>query len=324
MISLKFYGDRYKTENEGLLTKADETGKQRRYIAGVTTGEVEDLEGERMTKACVDDMVKQAEESQILLYPDEHGIKRSNDIGILTKSQRLENGDWYTEYRLYDKYDNIGNNKLEKIDTIWRQMKGEQPYKKPMQNGFSIEGAIPEDGIIEAQKDENGNLTNRVINKVILDGVCLVPRQAYPHSIASAVYKSLGELPPKKKTELRKGFDAVFSNVSRKEESSERYYETRWQLQDALDQTVENIMRINRPSKAEELEMAFNSYKQHMVTLILENEILFEKSIIDKPAEPQNGMANNNEEIRKQKKISILNQISKEVDKLNKVRKTNG
>jgi ABC-type antimicrobial peptide transport system permease subunit len=201
-------------------------------------------------------------------------------------------------------------------------MNGIAPYKKPMQNGFSIEGSIPEDQIVSAEIAENGMMTKRVVNEVLLEGVCLVPRQAYPSSIASAVYKSLGELQPSKKDRLRKSFDDVFSSINNRQNIGEEYWDSKWRLNEALDETIQRIMTINRNTKREELEIAFDSYKNYMIDLIMKSEIIFDKStVLDVEDIPNDGMANNAEDIVKQKKIVLMTKIVKELQKLEKIRR---
>lgn len=262
-------------EKQNAVEKADSDGNKRRYIRGISSGIKTDAHNEKMTPDCIKSFMEQAESGDILLYPDVHGIKASEDVGILTKAEVLPNGDWFTEYRLFDNLDNIGQHKLEKIDDIWKQCTGQKPYSKPKQKGFSIEGFIPEDGIISADKDEYGNMSNRVINNVMLDGVVLVPRPAYTDSIANACYKALGEMHPKGKQTLQKSVSEKFKNIVEDEEIRDKFFQKKWQLANALEETVEDIMKKNEPEKKDQLNLAFDEYKEFMIDAIMQSESIF-------------------------------------------------
>ena len=79
------------------VEKQDDEGRKRRYVCGIASGTQVDGHGERMTEKCIKSFMEQANSGDILLYPDPHGIKSTDDIGILKKANILGDGDWYTE-----------------------------------------------------------------------------------------------------------------------------------------------------------------------------------------------------------------------------------
>jgi len=89
--------------------------------------------------------------------------------------------------------------------------------------GFSIEGIIPEDGIIKSAKGET------ILDNILLDGVILVPRPAYETSIANGVYKALGVISPwvAKKTEnLAK---STFSQILNEKKAESKFWDTKYE-----------------------------------------------------------------------------------------------
>jgi hypothetical protein len=259
------------------VTKADSStpGLERRYLRGISSGPQLDQHEERMTQECIDDFMRQANEDDILLYVDLHGFGATEDIGILTKAEVLDNGDWYTEYRLFDSADDPGTFKLETIETVWKQMNGLPPYTKAKKRGFSIEGDIPDDGIVSAEVDEKGNLIKRVLRRVDLTGVVLVPKPAYKPSVASAVYKALGEMSPKKREAVKKTIQGVLRQKVDQENAERDYYETKWKLIDALDEVITGIMKKKDTDKEEQLNVAFDEFKSMMVIAIMEAQSMF-------------------------------------------------
>lgn len=120
-----------------------------RYIKGIASGTRVDQHGERLTQHCIDSIASQCNRGDILLYPDVHGIKASQDIGILSDFRVDPTGDWVVEFRLYDDTDNIDKASLEIADKLWKQLNGLSPYRKPRKKGFSIEGYIPDEGLVD-------------------------------------------------------------------------------------------------------------------------------------------------------------------------------
>jgi hypothetical protein len=115
-------------------------------------------------------IVRQARERDILLFPDEHGIRESEDIGILRSLKQLPNGDLYVEFRLYDESDRVDARSIETANKLWAQARGLPPYTRPRGKGFSIEGYIPEERKdLEAKRDAEG-----VIDDMKVEGFVVV------------------------------------------------------------------------------------------------------------------------------------------------------
>jgi hypothetical protein len=273
-ISFHFHPYQFDQKNH-TVEKADSSGKQRRYVTGISSGLKLDQHQERMTDKCIKSFMEQANSGDVLLYPDLHGIKPSEDIGILEKAELTPTHDWFTEYRLYDESDGIGTNKAETINTLWKQINGLPPYQKPRQKGFSIEGYIPDDELLSFEADAAGNIGKRVINDVQLDGVLLVNRPAYADSIATAVYKALGELMPERVDNIRKSMQTALRDRVRQDEIRDSYYRKKWDIQDAMESEVERLMKNTDPNKREKLEILFSEHGSLMIELIMNSESLF-------------------------------------------------
>lgn len=264
-IPIKFNFTPYNYESLQHTIEKSENGKKKRYLCGISSGLKWDGHGERMSEKAIQSFHDQANSGEVLLYASIHGIKDVEDIGILTKSEILPDGDWYTEYRLYDEDDGVGSHKLEVIDTLWKQINGLPPYTKPRQKGFSVEGYIPTDSV------GTNPFQKKIMENVLLDGVVLVPRPAYS-SIATAVYKAFGETTPERANSLQGMIRAAAESKNIENE----YYRLKWEYSDALEKAVEQIMsRINN-NKAEELGIVFDEYKGLMVELILNSQSVFE------------------------------------------------
>jgi hypothetical protein len=266
--------------NKHTLEKADSTGQKRRYLKGIASGTKVDGHGERITNACIKSFHDQANKGDILLYADRHGVAYSDDIGILTKSEIDPLGDWNVEFRLYDSLDGVGANTLETADKIWRQTNGLPPYHRPKQKGFSIEGYIPDDGILSMSSDGK-----RLINEVTLDGCVLVPRPAYRTSVAQAIYKALDEKPP---WNVDKEVESTFKKIIATEEIQNSYYRKRVQFQDALEDQIEKIMTSeSMPEKEDILEKLFAEYSDSMIELIMNSASIFDKSRANSETRPE-------------------------------------
>lgn len=259
---VKFHFHPFNPENNEHVVEKAQGGMKRRYLRGVASGVAVDGHGERMTERCIKSFSEQANSGDILLYPDLHGVKFTDDIGLLVGHEVLPNNDWFIESRLYDEGDGVGANTLERADKLWKQINGLPPYKSPKQKGFSIEGILGENGIIQASNDGR-----RVMDNVILDGIVVVPRPAYKDSIAHAVYKALGEQPPWITEKL---LSDVFSFVGKSEDMTYQY--GRYQVEDALYKAIDNIMGSDFVNKHERLDEVFNQYKEHMINLINKSE----------------------------------------------------
>ena len=291
------------------VTKNDE-GKKRKYLEGVSSGVKIDAHDERMTDRCIKSFMDQANSGNVLLYADVHGIRSSEDIGILNKADIMPNGDWYTEYRLYDESDDVDDASMQKAEKIWKQMQGLPPYRSPMQKGFSIEGYIPETGILSSMKDEHGNVGQRIIDEVLLDGVVVVPRPAYKDSIANAVYKALGELTPQHIDKISSVAKSEFVKVLNNNATEGEYFKRKWELADALDTAIEKIMKSGHPMVEKSLEVIFDEYKRMAIPLVIKSSSRFQVEESERTSDPY-GQA-------KTSKLELLKAISVELELLSK------
>lgn len=297
-IHLRFHPNNY--ENLGhAIEKADSEGKQRKYLCGISSGLDVDAHGERMSQKAVNSFLEQANQGDVLLFPDVHGVKESEDIGLLTKAEILTNGDWYTEYRLYDEGDGIGANKAEKIDTIWKQMLGLPPYKQPKQKGFSIEGIIPDQDI---KVKSDGTIDRRIIDNILLDGVVLVPRPAYKNSVAIAICKALGETSPQRKLSLENSLKESLE----KDDIRDKFYKLKWDYQNALEEVLERIMKRANNNKEDELNIVFDEYKNLMIPLVLSSEKVFTENTEEFLEEPSPYLLGDQEEVEQPDQVMEL------------------
>ena len=270
-ISFRFHPNNW--ENKKHAVEKSENGRKRRYLVGVSSGSKKDEHGETMTEACIKSFHDQANSGDVLLYEGQHGVNFVDDIGLLSHSEILPNGDWYTEYRLYDEEDGFDPSSvtLEKANKLWKQVNGLSPYTKPKQKGFSIEGEVPDGGIINV--DGTGK---RVMNSVQLDGVVVVPRPAYADSITSSVYKALGVMPPDVIKKVQKDLHERLHEKVRQAEVKDTFYQKRYIIENELEEAVCDILSNDRFGTSEEkLKILFQEYSDLMVALILQNGDLF-------------------------------------------------
>lgn len=268
-ISFRFQPGDFEHGNHAV--EKDEGGRKRRYLQGISSGIKKDLHGENMTEKCIKSFHEQAESGDVLLYEGQHGVNFVDDIGKLTHSEITPSGDWFTEYRLYDEADGMGPVTLEKADKLWKQVNGLPPYTKPKQKGFSIEGEIPDNGILTM--DGTGK---RVMNAVQLDGVVVVPRPAYKDSVASSVYKALGMVPPEVAEKVHKDLSQRLHDKLNQAEMSNSFYQKKYMIEDELDQAIHELVSNDRHGTSEEkLRILYQEYSDLMVTLILQNEGIF-------------------------------------------------
>lgn len=254
-----------------MLVEKNINGKKKRYLEGVSSGLQEDAHKERVSENCIKNFMAQANSGDILLYPDVHGIQQSEDIAILEEASILENGDWFTRYRLYDEDDNPGQIKLEKINNLWKQCNGMPPYTKPKQLGFSIEGVIPDGGVKVSEKGQN------ILDNIDLDGVVLVPRPAYMDSVANAVYKALDILPPWRAEKVQKNIQGRLEEIITEKDLKDKYWSKKYDIQDALQQIIEKTMSDRQDMKKERLAIVFDEYKNAMVNLLMKSQGIFQK-----------------------------------------------
>lgn len=269
-ISFQLYPYRWET-NEYLIEKADSGDRKRRYICGVATGMQTDKHGERLTKNAISSILNQCNSGDLLLYNDVHGIRDNEDIGILDKAEILPNGDLKTDFRLYDAWDDLGDEIVKSNDKLWRKMNGLPPYTKRRQKGFSIEGYVPEHNIISM--DENGG--KRIIDDVLLDGVVLVPKPAY-NSVTEAVCKCLGEMPPRVEQKVKKSITTKLSDIINQKEMENQYFNKKYDIESALDESIKEIMIDQYENKQERLEIIFDEYKSMVIGLIISSASLFQ------------------------------------------------
>ncbi|TGL39641.1 hypothetical protein EHQ53_14055 [Leptospira langatensis] len=274
------------------IEKADSNGVKQRYLAGISSGMAMDAHGDRMSKGAIQDFLAQTEEKDIPLYVN-HGKDFTDSIGLLSKSEMLDNGDWYTEYKLYGPDDAVPSKNKEEAANVWNMANGLAPYRKSHKFGFSIEGFIPDNQI---QNDGSG----RVIQKVDLDpGVSLVTQPAYTTSVANAIAKALGKA--KKKTKDEEGperdeeseTDFGMNNSIEKELSpfAEELQEAdfasqRWKLQDAMSSVIYEIMELKDKSKEEKLQLLENSMEDYKSAMLA----LFSKYDFEEPLATEEGI----------------------------------
>ena len=253
------------------VEKSDSNGIKHRYLRGIVSGTKIDGQGERITARGIQSLQEQGKAGTVLLYADRHGVAYTEDIGILVDSEVTPEGDWVCEFRLYDASDGVPQACLDTIEKMWKQINGLPPYKTPMQKGFSIEGYVPENGILSC--DSEGR--NRVIDQIILDGAVVVPRPAYRQSQAQAILKSLGENGPEAQAKVE-----IMASSFKKEIASDElrnnYFKFNYRYQDKLQEIIEDVMR--RPSiknKRDALQKVFSEYTDSMIELILQSKDTF-------------------------------------------------
>jgi hypothetical protein len=232
------------------IEKDSDSGKKGRYLAGVSSGSGVDAHGDRLLPEAIEDFHKQAQEKDIPLYAN-HDRTFTDDIGVLSKSEVLENGDWYTEYRLHE------NNP--EADKAWRQANGIEPYSRKREFGFSIEGFIPEDAIQQTS-------TGRAIRKVDIDpGVSLVTKPAYTVSHATALTKALGALVKKSLKDMMAIHEDERDN-----------FEKKWDVQCAFDELIQLVLHSKQTDeeKKQSLIEAFEQYKDEMIPVLLSHEAI--------------------------------------------------
>ena len=266
---------RFRAVNEpnNVVTKSDLGGKGRRHLYGISSGLKVDGAGGRMTAKAIENFHKQAKAGEILLYAGKHGVEFTDDIGKLVDSRINDDGDWETGYRLYDESDGFKpeSHTLEKASKLWCQIKGIPPYSKPRKKGFSIEGIIPDKGIVTM--DSTGR---RVMDDIELDGVVVVSRPAYQDSMAKAVYKALGlPLPTDQKNAL-----AV---ALRKSQDSDDYFSSRYAIDEALEEEIRSVVTKDLPERGEALRTLFAGYSDLMAELVMRFDTVF------KDATPERG-----------------------------------
>lgn len=305
--SISFWFSPLNPENKlHVVEKSENDGDtKRRYLKGVTSGMKVDGHGERMTKACIEKMQTQAKSGEILLFEGQHAVNLTDDIGRLIGSEITPAGDWITTYRLYDEKDGFekGSVTLEKADKLWNQMNGFPPYEKASPRGFSIEGFIPEGGIMEM--NEEGVRTK--INEVDLDGVVVVKRPSYQSSVAAAIRKALDELSPEAHNHITDNIRGRFLNLIADEQVKESYYNKRWKLDDALNDAIEEAVSKGIQMK-ERLEIVLQEYSRLLVELIIQHQGVFVRPP-DEPDIPEQGAI----DVAKANRLRILKGVQDQI-----------
>lgn len=248
-------GEKYAYE----IKKDSGKGNPGRYLVGISSGQEIDAHGDRMTDSAIESMIKQAQEKDITLYVN-HGKDFTRDIALLTKSEKTPLGEWWTEYRLYDENDKVPEQDKQEADKVWRQAMGIEPYTRPREFGFSIEGYIPDDAITIMEKDSDGIAIRREISHVELDpGVSLVPKPAYTSSIATAVRKAL-------KTQKSNLAEMIAVHDQEKD-----YFTRKWEIDDAFRELVDLVCASDKSDdeKMQSLTEAFDSYRDMILPVLL-------------------------------------------------------
>ena len=270
-----FHFDRDIKKNDFAIEKTED-GIKRKYLRGISSGIMKDGHGERMTLHCIESMMNQGKSGNIMLYAGQHGINFINDLGILVDSEIIEKSDWLTTYRLYDEYDKMPSETIGKVSKLWKQCKGLPPYQRPIQKGFSIEGIVPEDEIIDKVIEDDGRWTHRVINDMILDGVIVCSRPAYQDSIVTAVYKCLKELSPVAQEKIKKNIQGELVKKIQENNNTTNFYQKYFEANSVLEEKIYEIMKINDGRSNYRLDILFTEYKNIMKNLILQNANLFD------------------------------------------------
>jgi hypothetical protein len=301
------------------IEKADASGNLQRYLCGVSSGMNVDAHGDRMAKEAIQDFMYQTTEKDIPLYVN-HGKDFTDSIGLLNKSEILQNGDWYTEYQLFGPNDKVPDKNKQEAENVWRMSNGLPPYRKAHKFGFSIEGFIPDNRI---RNSDDG----REILKVDLDpGVSLVTQPAYTTSVANAIAKALKTVSKAEDTsggegdenrdaedEAKDGLpESELTNSIEKElspfqeELQEADFQSqKWKLQDALSSVIYEIMEDDVRSKDEKLQLLETSIEDYKTEMLA----LFAKYDFDEPGVQT-------EESLKSRANSILGRATKALGKL--------
>jgi hypothetical protein len=172
---------------------------------------------------------------------------------------------------LYDESDGIDTASVQSAQKLWKQVNGLPPYTRPRVKGFSIEGYVPDGGIV------NMNTTGqRVLDNVSLDGVVVVPRPAYKDSIAHAVYKALGVNAPWQIENFQNSIRSKLRDKLVSDEIKDTYFRRKYQIEDIFQDQINDIMVSQVVNKEELLGIAFDEFKALMMELILQSEDAFD------------------------------------------------
>jgi hypothetical protein len=280
-------------------------GRKGRYLCGVASGLKEDAHGEYVSENCIESLSRQAKEGDVLLFPDIHGIKDSEDIGILTHFETQDNGDWYVEFRLYDDSDHVDEDSKQKAHKLWAQVNGLPPYSKPRRKGFSIEGFIPKDSVLEDKKERLG-----IIDDMVLEGVVIVPQPAYEDSYIHAIYKALNVVPPWK---VQRNIQKTLRRSIIQKDAMASFERERYTLDAARDQLLADV--LHNGARTEDLRQVFDEYRDLSLELIQKTPTDVSYPVMAMPSTEVYGTP-----IRKSRS-SLLVEIQAQLELLKKKRK---
>lgn len=284
-------------------------GRKGRYLAGIASGLKKDTHGESVSANCIDSLCKQAQNGEVLLFSDVHGIKESEDIGILKHFEVMPNGDWYVEFRLHDEGDvNVDKDSIEKANKLWAQVNGLPPYTKPRQKGFSIEGYIPDDKILEDKKKRLG-----IIDDMVLEGVVVVPKPAYQDSYIHAIYKALGVTAPwKVQKEAR---NRLRSSLVRKDLNAD-YDRERFEIEAVRDDLISEAIDRNLGNEEalrEDLRLVLSEYSDLVVDQIVNQPTLSSGSVTAIASDDPYGVGMR---VQKSERLTLLTDLNATLEKL--------
>lgn len=231
--------------DQGFVTRENEG---RRYVYGISSGPKEDSHGTTATPETIKQFHEQAQSKNIKLFAhDEHESSSLLDIGILTGSKILDDGSWWTEFRLYDEDDPVDRESKEISNKLWLQLNGLPPYNHPEDFGFSIDGR----GKI---MKVNGR---EYLSDIDLDGVYVVKHPSYSESTVMAIQRH-------------------FSSGQRYEGVSARqYFNDLWALQDEFIKSVEKHVKKHGRMAKDRIMRDGQSFISKMAEMASNNQQLF-------------------------------------------------
>ncbi|MDI7218871.1 hypothetical protein QMN07_15325 [Leptospira santarosai] len=238
--------------------KKDASGRERRYIIGTSSGPKKDAHTDSMSEKCIKGFQQQSQEKAILLVHPHTENLIENQIGILDKSAIDQDGEWKTQFRLFDKYDLEDNPEfskavVEKANQFWMMVRGDGAYGKPTRiSQFSIQGLIKNDDVTKTEKGP-------VINWIELDAVAAVTKGAYPQNDFLTVEKALTQFI--QKGELQ---DAIVQDQKTRD-----LYDENLSIDYIFRDSFRNIIesKDSTDQKKERISNLFDEYKQLIMNL---------------------------------------------------------
>ncbi|MCJ7507834.1 MAG: hypothetical protein MUO85_03770 [candidate division Zixibacteria bacterium] len=91
-----------------------------------------------------------------------------------------------------------------------------------------------------------------------------------------AVCKCLGVLPPEVENDIKKSFGLKLHDIVNQKEMQNQYFSKKYDIENALDETIRDIMVGKAKHESERLNIIFDEYKNLMVELILNSPNLFQ------------------------------------------------